>query len=275
LDRDGPAKPPRASRSNRAFMALLLLLSIPACSPARVLRRPASDPAASPVELRLRTPLATSYSSASPLQFRFTAPQNSVFRLDIAQRDMRLRFTVLRPDGSTLLEQSTPVTADTSIVAAVSLPGSYAVIVTPQQPDGRARQLTIALADIGPPNPRRALELAAATALKAGDALAEQWTEEALDKAIVEYGEAASGWRRAGDLPQASNALLRKGDIHCIRGEYRETLAAPAPWPPWHTWSSSAATSRRPMPISNRRCRYGLTRLIAPAKPWCSQPPPI
>jgi len=207
-------------------MALLLLLSIPACSPARVLRRPASDPAASPVELRLRTPLATSYSSASPLQFRFTAPQNSVFRLDIAQRDMRLRVTVLRPDGSTLLEQSTPVTADTSIVAAVSLPGSYAVIVTPQQPDGRARQLTIALADIGPANPRRALELAAATALKAGDALAEQWTEEALDKAIEQYGDAARTLRRAGDFRQASSAFLRQGNLHAIRGRYKEALAS-------------------------------------------------
>ena len=84
-------------------MALLLLLLIPACSPARVFLHPTPRSLASPVELRLRAPLVTSFSSASPLPFRFTTPRDSVFRLDIVQRDMRLRVTVVRPDGATLL----------------------------------------------------------------------------------------------------------------------------------------------------------------------------
>jgi hypothetical protein len=125
LDQDGASNPPGAGRSMRASMALLLLLLIPACSPARVFLHPTPSSLASPVELRLRAPLVTSFSSASPLPFRFTTPPDSVFRLDIVQRDMRLRVTVVRPDGATLLEQSTPVTGATSIVAAASLPGSY------------------------------------------------------------------------------------------------------------------------------------------------------
>ena len=210
----------------RASMALLLLLLIPACSPARVFLHPTPSSLASPVELRLRAPLVTSFSSASPLPFRFTTPRDSVFRLDIVQRDMRLRVTVVRPDGATLLEQSTPVTGPTSIVAAASLPGSYLLTITPEQPDGRARQLTIALADLGPPNSRRALELAAASALRTGDDLAAQWSQEALDKAIVQYGEAASAWRRAGDPAQQSSALLRQGDLRSIRGQAREAMAS-------------------------------------------------
>jgi CHAT domain-containing protein len=207
-------------------VTLLLLIATPACSPARGHRVHPADSTNSLVELRLGSPIAISYSSAAPLRFRFTASQDSIFRLDIAQRDMRLLVAVLRPDGTTLLEQTTPVTAATSIVAAVSQSGSYAVTIVPQQPDGRARQVTIALADLGPPNSRRALELTAAAALKAGDALARQWTQDALDHAAVQYSDAASAWRRAGDLPQVSSALVRLGSIHFIRGNYREALAS-------------------------------------------------
>jgi len=226
LDQDGPAIPQNASHSKRAALALLLLLLIPACSPARGHRVPALDSNASPVELRLASPIATSYSSASPLLFRITPTQPSVFRLDIAQRDMRLHLAVFSPDGRTLLEQSTPVSGATSIVVTASLPGSYSVTITPEQPDDRARQLSVCLADMGPPNPRRTQELSAAAALKSGDELASLWNQEALDEAIIRYGEAAAAWRRAGDWPQASSALLRQGSIHSIRGQYQQALAS-------------------------------------------------
>jgi hypothetical protein len=181
VDQDGPCRPPQITRFKRASVTLLLLLSIPACSPARGHRVHSPNSPGAPVELQPGSPIVTSSSSAAPLQFRFAAAQASIFRLDIAQRDMRLQVTILNPDGSTLLEQSTPVTAATSIVAAAGLPGSYAVTIIPEHPDGRDRQLSITLADLGPSNSRRTLELAAATALKAGDDLASQWTREALD----------------------------------------------------------------------------------------------
>jgi CHAT domain-containing protein len=226
LDQDGPGKPQHPSHSVRTRVLLLLLLSIPACSPARGHRVHPADSTNSPFELRLGSPIVTSYSSAAPMRFRFTAPQDSIFRLDIFQRDMRLLVAVLRPDGEVLLEQTTPLTAATSLVAAISQPGSYSVTIAPQQPDGRARQVTVALADLGPPNPRRALELTAAADLKTGDAVAAQWTQEALDNAAAQYGEAASAWRRAADMPQVASALLRQGSIHFIRGQYGEALAS-------------------------------------------------
>jgi CHAT domain-containing protein len=177
-------------------------------------------------ELHLSQPLTQSLSASSPLYYWFHAERDSVFKLSVEQRDMKLRVTVVQPDGITLLERLTPISAATSIVAVTNLAGTYSVSVTPRQVDERSRRFSICLEGIGPRNPHRAAELSASTALEAGDRLSSQWTLSSLDEALVQYRHAENEWRRAGDPEAASSALVRQGDVHAIRGQYKSALSS-------------------------------------------------
>jgi len=90
--------------------------------------------------------------------------------------------------------------------------------VTPEQIDGRARQFSICLEELGPLDRRGPNELSASAALDAGDQLSSQWTLSALDEALARYKYAENEWRRAGDLEEAASAIVRQGTCMRFRG---------------------------------------------------------
>jgi CHAT domain-containing protein/tetratricopeptide (TPR) repeat protein len=184
------------------------------------------DRANAPAELHLSQPVAESVNASTPLHFWFHSERDSVFKLGVQQHDMKLRVTVSRPDGVTLLERLTPISGVTSIVGLTSLAGTYSVTVTPEQIDGRARQFSICLEELGPLDRRGPNELSASAALDAGDQLSSQWTLSALDEALARYKYAENEWRRAGDLEEAASAIVRQGDVHAIQGQFKPAMTA-------------------------------------------------
>jgi CHAT domain-containing protein/tetratricopeptide (TPR) repeat protein len=226
FDHDGYSPSQSAGLSNPAVSALLLFVCLALGMPVRAGTLPFEDPVNTAAELHLSQPVTGNLSASAPLHYWFHSDSNSVFKLGVEQHDMKLRVTVVGPDGASLLERLTPISAATPVVAVANLAGTYSVTVTPQQTDERSRQFSICLEEIGRRNLRRSAELSASTALEGGDRLSSQWTHSSLDNALARYRCAEKEWRRAGDLEEASSALVRQGDVHAIRGQYKAALSS-------------------------------------------------
>ena len=226
FDHDVSSPQRRAGFLNPAVAAWSLLACLAFSIPARALTFPFESLDASAAELRLSQPVTRSVNAGASVRYWFHAERDSVFKLAVEQRDVKLRIEVTRPDGATLLERWTPISAATSIVALANLAGTYSVTVIPEEIDERSRQFSICLEEIGRPGPRASAELSASAALEAGDRLSSQWTLSSLDEALMRYRRAESEWHRAGDLKEASSALVRQGDVHAIRGQYKAGLSS-------------------------------------------------
>lgn len=171
-------------------------------------------------------PINRKIAAAGPVPFSFHAPAQSLFRLSIWQRDLRVHITVLRPDGATLLERVTPLNGETPVVSAASQEGTYRVIVTPELVDDRSRSLSICLQELTGFHQRSLKEVSAGAAVEAGDRLAGEWTQASLDASLAQYKRAELDWRSAGVMDEASVALVRQGEIRTYRGSYRPALTA-------------------------------------------------
>jgi CHAT domain-containing protein len=226
LNHDMAGRPLRLYPSFCVFAALLSLVLLGVFVPSRACAASSADSPRAAVELHPAHSISETVSTGTPIHYWFAADRDAVFRLGLEQHDMRLRVTVVRPDGVTLLESSTPLSGLTSIVAATTLAGTYSVTAIPEQIDGRVRQFSICLEELAPLSPRLSTELSASAALEAGDQLSSQWTESSFDQALARYREAENAWRRAGDMEEASSALVRQGGVHAIRGQFKAALAS-------------------------------------------------
>ena len=226
FDSDGYSPSRRAGLSSPVAPVALLFACSALCAAAQARTLPGESLENAAPELHLSQPETQSVSVGAALHYWFHAERESVFKLAVQQHDMGLRVTIVRPDGTRLLERLTPITAATSIAAVANLAGTYSVSVTPQQTDERSRQFSICLEEIGRRNLRGSAELSASTALEAGDRLSAQWTLSSLDEALERYRFGEKEWRRAGDLEEASSALVRQGDANAIRGQYKAALSS-------------------------------------------------
>jgi CHAT domain-containing protein len=216
----------RTGRLSHVEFALLVLLCIGACTPARGYSIPSAGSPIATQELRLGLPIDEPVDEDSPRVYWFESERGNIFTLLFEQTDLMLRVTVTRPDGFLLLERLTPRFGVTPIVARATLSGKYLIAVYPEKSDGHARRFHISLADIGQTNLRRSAELTASAALALGDKLAAQWTESSLIEAARQFGSAGSEWHRAGDLENASCAFIRQANIYDLLGQFEASFTS-------------------------------------------------
>ena len=213
-------------RLSSVVSALLALLCAGACIPVRGYSIPSAGSPTATRELLPALPIDEPVDEDSPRVYWFELKRGDIFTLLFEQADLMLRVTVTRPDGSLLLERWTPRSGVTPIVARANQSGKYLIAVYPEKSDGRVRRLSISLADLGQINLRRSAELSASSALALGDKLAAQWTQLSLIGAARQFGSAASTWRRAGDLENASCALNRQAEIYDLLGRFEAALTS-------------------------------------------------
>jgi len=226
FDQGGLSPCQRAGASNPVVALLFLIVLVGMCNPAGATAFSFEDSADEGAELQPSGTVIESVTSSQPLHFWFRSETHSVFKLGIQQRDMNLQVTVDRPDGTTLIERTTPISGVTPIVAEANLAGTYSITVIPERIDSRARRFSISLEILGRPNPRRLTEVAASAALQSGDQLVTQWNISSLDEALARYEYAEKEWRVTGDSEGACTALVRQGDVHATRGQLRAALSA-------------------------------------------------
>jgi CHAT domain-containing protein len=213
-----------------AFRLAVTLAAVATIVPASVLCHNSSYPLwnaqqiEESIELRPSQAIVEDITLDRPHQYWFESRSGDLFKLAVEQRDLKLRVIVSRPDGSELVQQLISHSGLTTLVSRADQPGRYRITVESQSREVGARQLSLCLEQQAMPSFQRSAGLRAAKALLTGDALASQWTQMSLDRAIDQYRQAQHRWRLAGDLRNCSAALAREAEIEGIRGNFGAAL---------------------------------------------------
>ncbi|HKO44465.1 MAG TPA: CHAT domain-containing protein [Pyrinomonadaceae bacterium] len=158
--------------------------------------------------------------------FELTLPRDQLVELTLSAQDLKLRLTLIAPDGNMLAEAVHRRFGPSTWNFIAPQPGSYRLVVSSLEEDTPKRQYRLKIDRIKTATQRDRKDVLATTDFHRAEVFRLKAENSELIRALDSYRAAAIAWQKQQRWASAADAWQQIGEVHFSRGNYQESLSA-------------------------------------------------
>jgi CHAT domain-containing protein len=150
--------------------------------------------------------------------------QGRLLRFSIDKGDLALSTVVYGPTGTKLIEHVSHEFEPVDISLPAEVTGEYKIELRSLETAEPRRRLELVVAPLTPVTAAARKETESQQILARAEVARARWAKDSQREAIRQYDAAASNWASAADTSNASNAMIKAGDVCFLLSDYPAAL---------------------------------------------------